>query len=46
MKRSCSRDTASKEKFDPSNFLPLWHQVPKREEKIEESLIIITGMLS
>jgi hypothetical protein len=37
-----SRD---KKKFDPSNFLPLWHQIPKREEKIEESLII-TGMLS
>ena len=23
-------------KFDPSNFLPLWRQAPKREEKREE----------
>ena len=39
MKRSCCEKLLT-----PSNFLPLWHKVPKREEKKKDQHLLIVSL--
>ena len=41
---SCSNLHGVEKVVDPSNFLPLWHKAPKREEKKKDQHLLVISL--